>query len=78
MALNNFDDFWCCGDGLETSWFSMALMEGAELSYVRFVVIWFVPRLAAVTKQYGEVLQHAKYNIRHAGIKGYGKPGCKL
>ncbi len=27
----------------------------------------------AATKQYGVALQHAKYNIKHAGIKDYEK-----
>ena len=29
-------------------------------------------------KQYGGALQHAKYIIKLAGMKGYEKPGCKL
>ena len=29
--------------------------------------------LPAVTKQYGVFLQHAKFNIKHAGIKAYEK-----
>ena len=32
----------------------------------------------AVAKQYGVVLHHAKYNIKHAGIKGYEKARMQI
>ena len=34
--------------------------------------------LVAVTKQYGVALQHAKYSIKPAGIKGYEKTRMQI
>ena len=44
---------------------------GAE--HARLKVFGSSLGLIAVTKQYGVAPQHAKYNIKHAGRKGYEK-----
>ena len=32
----------------------------------------------SVSKQFQAAIQHAKYIMKHAGMKGYEKAGCKL
>ena len=37
---------------------------------------WAPPMPSA--KQFPAVIQHAKYIMKHAGMKGYDEAGCKL
>ena len=52
----------------------MALQGGPRLrAHGQLEVIGLSLGPIAVTKQCEVALQHARYNIKHAGVKGYGK-----
>jgi len=41
--------------------------------------IWYGPWAPlSSSKQFPAAIQHAKYIMKHAGMKGYEKAGCKL
>ena len=41
--------------------------------------IWYCPWAPlSSSKQFPAAIQHAKYIMKHAGMKGYEKAGCKL
>ena len=70
----NLDDFWCRGDRPEISCFLMAAREAPRLRHHgELMVILALTGPIAVTRQYRGAPQHAKYNIKHAGIKRYDK-----
>ena len=40
-------------------------------------LVWFLDPIPSA-KQFPGAIQHAKYIMKHAGMKGYEKAGCKL
>ena len=75
----NFDDFWSLGDRLEIHWILRSTLgHPRSWQHARSVVfgLSLVPIPSA--KQFPGAIQHAKYIMKHAGMKGYEKAGCKL
>ena len=76
----NFDDFWWLGDRLEVSWYSIGFwgVPGAEEPWPDDG-IWaaFWSPLSS-SKQFPAAIQHAKYIMKHAGMKGYEKTRMQI